>query len=62
MGKKGKRPLQDEPEGEDPEELEGFVEGGELYLRDPTGVVYSSERDGEPSRFPCQTLATPPPR
>lgn len=30
---------------DDIEELEGFVENGELYLRDLRGIVYSSERD-----------------
>jgi hypothetical protein len=46
MGKKGKkRKQQTEPPPDDPDEIEGFVEDETLYLRDATGVVYSTERD-----------------
>jgi hypothetical protein len=47
MGKKSKKrkAAQEEPPPDDPDEIEGFVEDGELYLRDANGVVYSTERD-----------------
>ncbi|KAL1528027.1 hypothetical protein AB1Y20_009396 [Prymnesium parvum] len=51
MGKGKKRPrVPEQAAREDPEgEIEGFVEAGELYLRDERGVVYSSERDARGS-------------
>lgn len=45
MGKR-KKPKPPSPPPEDPdEELTGFVHGGELLLRTPSGLVFSSERD-----------------
>ena len=35
----------DEELAETPDELTGFVQDGELYLRDNSGIVYSTERD-----------------
>ena len=44
MGKRKKRKVEVE-QVEDPDELEGFVVDGTLFLRDDAAHVYSSERD-----------------